>query len=251
MSASDVGAAGVVQRDEPGSADAPPPATSGSRQSWVAHFEGLPEAERTLAYAFRSFPQPGTSSSLLASFGACMLLNLSVGAPYAANERTEGSPALQTAMRGLVGFCLVYHIIGPIFLVNAPTIVRGGFHPRYLLSVPIALAVAVAAAFIPTGDYPLGIVSIGVIALVLGFVFCVCLLNVPFFATDEYKALDQTFRSARPRHWCPLLLADRCTRLPDAQLCEHAHRVVAPHRMRRHPHHGAVRASPLLPEAVL
>jgi hypothetical protein len=84
-------------------------------------------------------------------------------------------------------------MIGPIFLVNAPTIVRGGFHPRYLLSVPIALAAAVAAAFIPTGDYPLGIVSIGVIALVLGFVFCVCLLYVPFFATDEHKALDQTF----------------------------------------------------------
>ena len=104
--ASDMGAAGVVQRDEPASADAPPPATSGSRQSWVAHFEGLPEAERTLAYAFRSFPQPGTRSSLLASFGTCMLLNLSVGAPYAAHERTEGSPALQTAMRGLVGVLL-------------------------------------------------------------------------------------------------------------------------------------------------
>ena len=59
--------------------------------------------------------------------------------------------------------------------------------------MPIALAVAVAAAFIPTGDYPLGIVSIGVIALVLGFVVCVCLLNVPFFATDEHKALDRTF----------------------------------------------------------
>ena len=112
----------------------------------------------------------------------CTLLMLLVAVPYAANERmTDANPVLQTAMRGrimIVGIW-TYFALGPIFLVNAPTIVRGGFHPRFLLSLPLTLGPAVGVAFIPVDGSTLGFVSIALPTLGISFVLCALHLNAP------------------------------------------------------------------------
>jgi hypothetical protein len=95
-------------------------------------------------------------------------------------------------MRGLIVGIGAYSVLGPIFLVNAPAIVRGGFHPRFLLSLPLTLGPAVGVAFIPVAGSTLGIVSIGLLTAGIGFAHCFVLLNAPYFATDEHKALDQS-----------------------------------------------------------
>ncbi len=89
---------------------------------------------------------------------------LLVVVPYAVNERvTDASPVGQTAIRGLIVGIWAYFILGPIFLVNAPITARGGFHPRFLLSLPFTVGPAVGAAFIPVDKLALGIISIGCI----------------------------------------------------------------------------------------
>jgi hypothetical protein len=116
-----------------------------------------------------------------------------VGVPYAANERvTNANPVLQTAMRGLIVGILLLFLLGPIFLVIAPTLVRGGFHPRFLLSLPLTLGPAVGVAFIPVDGSTLGFVSIALLAAGISFFLCSLLLNAPYFATDEHKALDRS-----------------------------------------------------------
>jgi hypothetical protein len=126
-----------------------PARTSRRRQSTSSRFEGLSQDEKHQALAFRALVQPRTRYSLLATLVVCALLVLLVGVPYALNERmADANPVLQTAMRGLIVGMWMYFIIGPIFLVNAPTIVRGGFHPRFLLSLPLTLGPAVGAMLV-------------------------------------------------------------------------------------------------------
>jgi hypothetical protein len=171
-----------------------PSRTSRRRQSTSSRFEGLSQDEKHQALAFRALVQPRTRYSLLATLVVCALLVLLVGVPYAVNELMAGaSPMLQTAMRGLIVWIWAYFILGPMNFGFAPTLVRGGFHPRFLLSVPLTLGPAVGVAFIPVGGSTLGIISIALSTLGIGFVLCVLLLNAPFFATDEHKALDQSF----------------------------------------------------------
>jgi hypothetical protein len=165
---------------------------SSRRQSTASRFQGLALEIQALAFEFRPFRRPRTRFSVAATLLVCTLLQLLVGAPYAANERAaDTTPTFRAALRGLIVGGLVYFMIGPLFLVNAPTLVRGGFHPRFLFSFPITLGVSVGAAFIPVDGSTLGIVSIFLFDIVLAFVVCVLLLNAPFFATDEHKALDQ------------------------------------------------------------
>jgi hypothetical protein len=167
--------------------------SSSRRKSTKPRFDRLSDAEKNEAHTFRPLGQLLTPHSLLATIVVCTLLMLLIGVPYAVNERTaDANPVLQTAMRGLIVGMWMYFIIGPIFLVNAPAIVRGGFHPRFLLSLPLTLGPAVGVAFIPVGGSTLGIVSIGLLTAGIGFVLCFVLLNAPFFATDEHKALDQS-----------------------------------------------------------
>jgi hypothetical protein len=166
---------------------------SARRQSTVSRFKKLSDAEKHLAFALRALSQPRTRNSLVSTLVVCTLLMLLVGVPYAVNERVVNAhPVLQTAMRGLIVGIWLYFLLGPIFLVNAPTVVRGGFHPRFLLSLPLTLGPAVGVAFIPADGSTLGIVSIGVLTLGIGFVLCSLLLNAPFFATDEHKSLDRS-----------------------------------------------------------
>ncbi len=45
--------------------------------------------------------------------------------------------------------------------------------------------------FILVNGEPPGIVTLGLLTFVLGFVLWALLLNVPFFATGEHRALEQ------------------------------------------------------------
>jgi hypothetical protein len=120
--------------------------------------------------------------------GSCALLQL-VGAAYAWNEKEGG----HTALRGLFGGSLAALGIGPLFLVTAPTRVQGHFHPRYLLSVPILIGIGIGASFIDSGGMPLSILSLAIIATVLGYVVCIVVCNLKFYASIEHKQLDRSF----------------------------------------------------------
>jgi hypothetical protein len=122
---------------------------------------------------------------------------LLVGVPYAANERmTDANPILQKAMRGFIIGIWDYFATGPMFLGVAAILSRGSFHPRFLLSLPFTIGSAVGAAFIPVDDLPLGITSIWLVAFGISYLMGALLLNAPLYATDEHKALDQSFGPA-------------------------------------------------------
>jgi hypothetical protein len=159
----------------------------------MERFEALPQETQGLAYVFRALNRPRTRHSLLAGLVSCMLLQLLVGAPYAANElAADASPALRTALRGLIIGITMCFIFGPIALILAPTMVRGGFHPWSFLSLPITLGIAVGLACIPVNGSTLGFGSIGLLTYGLTFVVFNLVLNAPFYATDEHKALQRS-----------------------------------------------------------
>jgi hypothetical protein len=151
----------------------------------------VPAGRATPADATESFAPltvPELHWSVAWMLFSCGLLQLVVAVPYAANERTLCSPALRGVLVGIyVSFFMV-----PNFLVNAPILVRGEFHRRYFLCIPITVSIAVGAAYIPVGDDLLGFVSIGLVCVLLSFVVCVAALNVPLLATDAHKAMDQS-----------------------------------------------------------
>ena len=188
----------TVARVAPSSADdamlsvAPNNARLSRRPTTASRFAGLPAEAQALAFEFRPLVSPSTSYSLLATLVACTLIPLIVRAPYAVNERAiDTHPGIRTALRGLIVAIWAYFFIGAIFLVNAPMMVCGGFRRRYLLSLPITVSVSVSLAFVPVDGSTLGIISIALLTVVLAFAVCALLLNVPFFATDEHRALDQ------------------------------------------------------------
>jgi hypothetical protein len=117
------------------------------RKLTVDRCDKQPEAEKAKALKFSALQSPRVRFSLLAT--------LVVGVPYAANERMAyDSPARLKAMRGLVVGIWVYIAIGPMYLLISPTLVRGGFCRRFLLSLPIELVASVGVAFIPVGEEP-------------------------------------------------------------------------------------------------
>jgi hypothetical protein len=154
----------------------------------------LSDTERNLAFTLRALSRPRTYYSLLATLVVCTLLMLLVGVPYAVNERmTDASPMLQTAIRGLIVGIWVYFFALGVFLVIAPISVRGGFHPRFLLSLPLTLGPAVGLAFIPVDGSTLGIISIVLLTIGISYTLGRLALVVPFFATDEHKALNASY----------------------------------------------------------
>jgi hypothetical protein len=164
------------------------------RPSTVSRFKTLSDTERHLAFAVRALSQPRTRYSLLTTLVVCTLLNLLVGVPYAVNERmTDASPMLQTAIRGLIVGVWAYFALGPMYFVIAPVTVRGNFHSRLLLSLPLTLGPAVGTAFIPVDGSTLGIISIALLTVVLSWALCRLALIAPLFATDEHKALNASF----------------------------------------------------------
>ena len=164
------------------------------RQGTVSRFTKLSDTDRQLAFALRALGQPRTRYSLLTTLVVCTLLMLLVGVPYAVNERmNNANPMLQTAIRGLIVGIWAFFLLGPMFLVLPPFIVGGGFHPRFLLSLPLTLGPAVGAAFIPLDGSTPGIISIGLVTIGISYILCRLSLIAPFFATDEHKALSASF----------------------------------------------------------
>jgi hypothetical protein len=170
------------------------PASALANASPAARSTHLSEVEVALASEFRPFPRPRTRRALAATLVVCMLLQVIVGAPYAANERAAAAEWLRTARCGLiVGIDLCFSL-GPAFVLTEPTLVRGGFHLLYLLSLPITLSAAVGAAYMPMdrdGSTP-SFVSIGLLTDGLSILACNHFLNAPLFATDEHKVLQQS-----------------------------------------------------------
>jgi hypothetical protein len=76
--------------------------------------------------------------------------------------------------------------------LSAPTLVRGGFHLRFLLSLPITLGVGVGVACIPIDSATPGMISIFLLAYGLAYILCILLLSAPLYATDEHKALQRS-----------------------------------------------------------
>ena len=164
------------------------------RQSTAHRFETQPDAEKTTALTFRALPRPRTRFALPATIVVCTLLQLIVGAPYAANERmADDNSALLKAIRGLVVGNGVYCYIGPQYHVPVPILVSGGFRPRYFFSWPITLGVGVGLAFIPVDGSTFGMVSIMLLTFGLSYILCTLLLNAAFFQTDEHRALAPSF----------------------------------------------------------
>jgi hypothetical protein len=163
------------------------------RQSTASRYQGLPEATQALALGYRSFRRPRDRYAVPAALLVCALLQLLVGAPYAASDRAASGSPWSTALRGLIAGILMYFVLGPMYLVTAPAFVRGGFHPRFLLSFPITLGVSVGVAFLPVDASTPGVVAIGLLTFVLTYVLLALLLSAPFYATDEHKALHHSF----------------------------------------------------------
>jgi hypothetical protein len=66
------------------------------------------------------------------------------------------------------------------------------FHPRFLLSAPFTLAVAIGATYIPSGESTLGLVPIVAIGFWGGYLLSSILLSTPLFSTPEHKMLGRS-----------------------------------------------------------
>ena len=167
------------------SARAPAPADDHS-----SRFAALPPEKQALALSFRPLTSPRTRhypQLAAAILLVCTLLQLIVGAAYAANERAAVSgPTLRTGVRGLIVGLFVFFLLGSQLLFNTPTLARGGFHWRFLLSLPITLGVSVSVAFIPADGSSLGCISIFLLAYGLAYIVCQLVVVGPLLATGAH-----------------------------------------------------------------
>ncbi len=110
---------------------------------------------------------------------------------YAANENREGgSWEMRTALRGMIGGIGTLSFLGPIIMIISPILVRGEWHRRYMLCIPIQLLVGIGGSFIPLGDSTLGVVSITMFTFAASYLVCIITLNVPLYSTHEHKSLN-------------------------------------------------------------
>ena len=154
----------------------------------------MSQHQQVLSSNFRPVVQPRVLYSVSSTLLVCTLIQLLFAAPFAANERRTAGAS--TALRGLLLGILASFINGPVFLVNSPILTRGGFHRRFLLSLPITLGAATGAAFIPSsteGGSTIGLLSITQLTVLLTYAVATRLLISPFYATDEHKALQRSF----------------------------------------------------------
>jgi hypothetical protein len=121
-------------------------------------------------------------------FGACLAIQL-LGVAHAANERGPNS----RSFAGLLGGALASFVNGGIFCTTAPARVTGEFHSRYLLSYPITIGIGIGVGFIRIGGAHLSLLSVGTIAMIIGYVVCIICLNLPFYVSIEHKQLDRSF----------------------------------------------------------
>jgi hypothetical protein len=172
---------------------APAAAERVRRQSTVQRYDTMTEQQQHLAFAFRSLPSPRLMPALAASIACCVMLQLTVAAPYAANERAADrarcGAAHHIALRGLIVGVAATFFMGNIFLVTEPIVVSGEFRRQFLLSIPVLLSVGAGAAFIPIAGSTVGFMSILIITAAASYVLCTLCLSMPLFATHEHMAL--------------------------------------------------------------
>ncbi len=163
------------------------------RHSTVERYDAMAEQRQHLAFAFRSLPSPRLMPALAASIACCVMLQLAVAAPYAANERAadraQCGATQHIALRGLIVGVAATFFMGHIFVVTEPILVSGEFRRRFLLSIPVLLSVGAGAAFIPIAGSTVGFMSILITTFAASYVLCTLCLSMPSFATDEHMAL--------------------------------------------------------------
>ena len=172
---------------------APAAAERVRRQSTVQRYDTMAEQQQHLAFAFRSLPSPRLMPALAASIACCVMLQLTVAAPYAVNERAADrarcGATQHIALRGLIVGVAATFFMGNIFLVTEPIVVSGEFRRRFLLSIPVLVSVGAGAAFIPIAGSTVGFMSILITTAAASYVLCTLCLSMPLFATDEHMAL--------------------------------------------------------------
>jgi hypothetical protein len=119
----------------------------------------------------------------------CASLQLLFAAPYAQNERSLNS----TAIRGVLIGIPVAYFEGGLFMTEIAIVIRGGFHWRFALSVPISVGCALAFAYVPVGDAQLGLVSVAFVATAVTYLLCFPIMVTPLHPTDEQKILYDRF----------------------------------------------------------
>jgi hypothetical protein len=177
---------------------APVALRSNRRISTASRYDMMGEAQQQLAFAFRSFPSPRRLQAVAASIVCCVMLQLTVAAPYAANERAADRGVCgvtrhwHMAQRGLIVGVASEFFIAAIFLIGNPILVSGEFRRRFLLSLPVPLAFGSCAAFIPIFGSTLGYMAILISTVAASYMLCFLCLSVPLHATDEHRALEQS-----------------------------------------------------------
>ena len=146
------------------------------------------------ALTFRPFPTPKLLLSNAWALFFCVLVQLTVAVPYAANERSTHSTTTSKALRGLItGIAAAYLVGSPIVLFES-VIACGIFRWRLLNCFPIAVSIAVGASFVPASlsqhDEFLGFTSICLIACTLTYILSMLLLVRPLYYSNSQKALD-------------------------------------------------------------
>ena len=131
------------------------------RESTLDRIHALSDSQRVLAETFRPLSTPTLVKCLIWTLGTCISMQLLFAVPYAQNERSLNS----TAIRGmLIGIPVAYFEAG-LFMTEIAILVRGAFHWRFVLSIPISVCCALAFAFVPVGDSLLGLCSVAFLAV--------------------------------------------------------------------------------------
>jgi hypothetical protein len=126
---------------------------------------------------------------LIWTLGTCISMQLLFAVPYAQNERSLNS----TAIRGmLIGIPVAYFEAG-LFMTEIAILVRGEFHWRFVLSIPISVCCALAFAFVPVREALLGLCSVAFLAPAATYLLCLPIMVAPLQPTEEQKTLYDRF----------------------------------------------------------
>ena len=166
-------------------------ASSVRRNSTERRYSEFAPKMKTASTTFLRIPFSDHGPAIVWQCIACIAMQLLFAAPYSANENREaGSSEGRTILRGLIGGIGCLSFLGPILMIISPILVRGGWHKRYLLCIPMQLTIAIGVAFIPADGSTLGVVSITLVTFIFSYICSIVSLNVPLYSTHEHKKLN-------------------------------------------------------------
>ena len=138
-----------------------------------------------LSRSFRAFAKPRFRWAILTTVPTCLLQQLLIALPYAANERAGGS----VPVRGLVAGLAAGMFLTPIFVYSGPSLACGSPHKRGALAALFSLVVGVCVAFIPRDSATLGFTPILVVTIVLTYALGAVTVTAPLCVNTHHKAL--------------------------------------------------------------